>query len=132
MIQVQKFNLTRKKLNTGPGRDLNPGPLAPKARIIPLDHRATRVLLAFMFVYGIVLTEISDPEYIGNPLSLLLFCRKKNITDKETDTKGIRRRKKIGEQRSLLRENSERGIVMDARTIGSNFEGRKIERGVKI
>ena len=27
----------------GPDRDLNPGPLAPKARIIPLDHRATRV-----------------------------------------------------------------------------------------
>ena len=24
----------------GPDRDLNPGPLAPKAKIIPLDHRA--------------------------------------------------------------------------------------------
>ena len=27
--------------NTGLVRDLNPGPLAPKARIIPLDQRAT-------------------------------------------------------------------------------------------
>ena len=29
---------------TGPVRDLNPGPLAPKARIIPLDQRAVVVL----------------------------------------------------------------------------------------
>ena len=27
-------------------RDLNPGPLAPKARIIPLDQRADRLLCA--------------------------------------------------------------------------------------
>ena len=27
----------------GPVRDLNPGPLAPKARIIPLDQQATLV-----------------------------------------------------------------------------------------
>ena len=27
--------------NVGLVRDLNPGPLAPKARIIPLDQRAT-------------------------------------------------------------------------------------------
>ncbi len=33
-------NLNQKKL-TGLVRDLNPGPLAPKARIIPLDQRAT-------------------------------------------------------------------------------------------
>ena len=26
-------------------RDLNPGPLAPKARIIPLDQRATKALI---------------------------------------------------------------------------------------
>ena len=32
------INLTRKK--DGPDRGLNPEPLAPKARIIPLDHQA--------------------------------------------------------------------------------------------
>ena len=30
---------------TGLVRDSNPGPLAPKARIIPLDQRATDALL---------------------------------------------------------------------------------------
>ena len=36
------FLLIKKKLKSlsGPVRDLNPGPLAPKARIIPLDQRA--------------------------------------------------------------------------------------------
>ena len=29
---------------TGLVRDLNPGPLVPKARIIPLDQRAMRIL----------------------------------------------------------------------------------------
>ena len=33
----------------GPDRDLNPGPLAPKARIIPLDHRAIRSPHFFSF-----------------------------------------------------------------------------------
>ncbi|GFQ98563.1 hypothetical protein TNCT_594571 [Trichonephila clavata] len=33
--------ILEKKEHLGLGRDLNPGPLAPKARIIPLDHRAT-------------------------------------------------------------------------------------------
>ena len=36
----------RKKLIViikGPVRDLNPGPLAPKARIIPLDQQATNI-----------------------------------------------------------------------------------------
>ena len=36
------FNRVTKKL-TGLVRDLNPGPLAPKARIIPLDQRADLV-----------------------------------------------------------------------------------------
>ncbi|GFX86949.1 hypothetical protein TNCV_1530381 [Trichonephila clavipes] len=30
----------KQKVISGLDRDLNPGPLAPKARIIPLDHRA--------------------------------------------------------------------------------------------
>ena len=29
-----------KSKNCGPNRELNPGPLAPEARIIPLDHLA--------------------------------------------------------------------------------------------
>ena len=33
------------KLKQGLVRDLNPGPLAPKARIIPLDQRATVSIL---------------------------------------------------------------------------------------
>ena len=28
------------EIKGGPDRDLNPGPLAPEARIIPLDHQA--------------------------------------------------------------------------------------------
>ena len=34
-------NDSLKKKKWGPDRDLNPGPLAPEARIIPLDHQAT-------------------------------------------------------------------------------------------
>ena len=37
MIKNKKNN----EKNNGLVRDLNPGPLAPKARIIPLDQRAT-------------------------------------------------------------------------------------------
>ncbi len=33
--------------NDGLDRDLNPGPLAPEARIIPLDHQATYVKCGF-------------------------------------------------------------------------------------
>ena len=38
--QGEKQNKTKKKRKIGLVRDLNPGPLAPKARIIPLDQRA--------------------------------------------------------------------------------------------
>ena len=39
-------SLSRRELNVqGLNRDSNPGPLAPKARIIPLDHWATKILL---------------------------------------------------------------------------------------
>ena len=37
------------KGKTGPDRDLNPGPLAPEARIIPLDQRASQFLLCSLF-----------------------------------------------------------------------------------
>jgi len=32
--------IDKKKRKNGPDRGLNPEPLAPKARIIPLDHQA--------------------------------------------------------------------------------------------
>jgi len=35
--------INKRKVKTGPVRDLNPGPLAPKARIIPLDQQALLV-----------------------------------------------------------------------------------------
>ena len=34
------------------GRELNPGPLAPEARIMPLDHTAASGLLLRMLVMG--------------------------------------------------------------------------------
>ena len=40
-LDFQRFHhvfLIDLKQNSGLNRDLNPGPLAPKARIIPLDH----------------------------------------------------------------------------------------------
>ena len=43
-VNRQKKNVKKKivtnKNFSGPVRDLNPGPLAPKARIIPLDQQA--------------------------------------------------------------------------------------------
>ncbi|GIX97722.1 hypothetical protein CEXT_532991 [Caerostris extrusa] len=71
-------------------------------------------------------TAISDPKYIANPLSLLLFCRKEKISQlKKQIQRESERKTKIGEQRCFLCENSERGIVMDARTIdGISKEGK--------
>ena len=37
------FQLKKLEQKNGLNRDLNPGPLAPKARIIPLDHWALKV-----------------------------------------------------------------------------------------
>ena len=42
---------TFKKREDGPDRGLNPEPLAPKARIIPLDHQAAYTTLTFIFVF---------------------------------------------------------------------------------
>ena len=39
-IIVQMFNKTMKTNEIGPVRESNPGPLAPEARIIPLDQQA--------------------------------------------------------------------------------------------
>ena len=53
MISTWKVN-EKWKMN-GPNRGLNPGPLAPKARIIPLDHSAT-------FSYLRIVLEILEDE----------------------------------------------------------------------
>ena len=39
-VTVQNGTNEKKQKNFGPSRDLNPGPLAPEAKIIPLDHLA--------------------------------------------------------------------------------------------
>ena len=41
MLPQDQTSILRLKKRDGLVRDLNPGPLAPKARIIPLDQRAT-------------------------------------------------------------------------------------------
>ncbi len=41
--------MNKKKKTSGPDRGSNPEPLAPKARIIPLDHQAT--VSAFLFLH---------------------------------------------------------------------------------
>ena len=48
----------RKKKRGGPDRGSNPEPLAPKARIIPLDHQAT-LSLAFFSPYQAIRTRFS-------------------------------------------------------------------------
>ena len=45
------FQIYLHKILLGLVRDLNPGPLAPKARIIPLDQRAKRCLCHCCIVY---------------------------------------------------------------------------------
>jgi hypothetical protein len=40
MSKMQNIFFTTKMYHIGLDRELNPGPLAPEARIIPLDHRA--------------------------------------------------------------------------------------------
>ena len=45
---IEVFPTTKKQ---GLSRDLNPGPLAPKARIIPLDQRAAMSLRLKISLY---------------------------------------------------------------------------------
>ena len=53
------LNLKINKKSYGLVRDLNPGPLAPKARIIPLDQRATHIYIMCKFVFIIsMFTEL--------------------------------------------------------------------------
>ena len=51
--------------NVGLNRDSNPGPLAPKARIIPLDHSATLNLKLYFYkvVIAINMERIEDKGY---------------------------------------------------------------------
>ena len=61
--------IDRKKLrkNTGLDRDLNPGPLTPKARIIPLDHQATSVC------YQIVLELMQAGQFVKHQYQKLSY-----------------------------------------------------------
>ncbi len=47
-IQKEFKTMNEKKKRIGPDRGSNPEPLAPKARIIPLDHQATVSLFLFL------------------------------------------------------------------------------------
>ena len=49
---TQHPQFTKKKSIFGLNRDLNPGPLAPKARIIPLDHWASYVPISLVWIYS--------------------------------------------------------------------------------
>ena len=43
--------MLKQKRLVGLDRDLNPGPLAPEARIIPLDHQAIESLSKIMLLF---------------------------------------------------------------------------------
>ena len=51
---VRKMHMHNEKIKMGPVRDSNPGPLAPEARIIPLDQQAdvqeSVVLVVFVLI----------------------------------------------------------------------------------
>ncbi len=51
-----KLKIRNKEMKYGPDRGSNPEPLAPKARIIPLDHQALlNCQLFFKFKYKLLL-----------------------------------------------------------------------------
>lgn len=52
MLNGKKAKRKSSPLNIGLDRDLNPGPLAPKARIIRLDHRAALTIAVTLIQYG--------------------------------------------------------------------------------
>ena len=58
-IQILKFRLD---IKSGLNRDLNPGPLAPKARIIPLDHWALIFLLFSLYMNKTTVTVSRSTE----------------------------------------------------------------------
>ena len=58
-------------------RDLNPGPLAPKARIIPLDQRATAILQTHavtqsMYVRTFKIGSLVPVQYGWNPIAVFV------------------------------------------------------------
>ena len=42
---------------------MNPGPLAPEARMIPLDHQASRYILLKIILYSDILTLLGEGDY---------------------------------------------------------------------
>ena len=76
----------KKKKKNGPVRDSNPGPLAPKARIMPLDQQATRLMrltfptlynlfLSFFFFFTVGCVCAAALESIGPSLVTDTVCR---------------------------------------------------------
>ena len=59
-----------KKDNKGPDRDLNPGPLAPKASIIPLDHRAMSGKWVMSSLFKHTLRQLASAEKKGKKSEL--------------------------------------------------------------
>ena len=43
-IKTPFFKVVKEKCISGPVRESNPGPLAPKARIMPLDQQASHII----------------------------------------------------------------------------------------
>ena len=77
-----------KSIKRGPVRDLNPGPLAPKARIIPLDQQATAMKTTQLSGYKLTAGHIikpkgPSPEEKGNFFS----CSTQNITNGNVNTR---------------------------------------------
>ena len=62
-----------KKRKGGPCRGSNPGPLAPKARIIPLDHRATHKHQRKIQTQTQQLQSTLTPTHTRKSHNLLLF-----------------------------------------------------------
>lgn len=49
-----KKNVNKKRIKIGPVRDSNPGPLAPEARIIPLDQQADARKMVILVVFILI------------------------------------------------------------------------------
>ena len=58
--QIKSSGRKRKKNEDGPDRGSNPEPLAPKARIIPLDHQAT---VSFAVSVGLFRVQVNFDRF---------------------------------------------------------------------
>ncbi|VDM75936.1 unnamed protein product [Strongylus vulgaris] len=61
MIHADKTMILKQTQKIGPNRESNPGPLAPEARIIPLDHPASGHRSSEAFVMAAVSPAVTVP-----------------------------------------------------------------------